>query len=58
MPRKVKAKPVDTPTTEVRFLYGGNYRVEVLKEFKTHEEAMTFAKKLGLPIKETADAWD
>lgn len=58
MPRKPKAKPVVVPTTEVRFLYGGGYRVTVSQEFKTQEEALAYAKKLGQPIKETADTWD
>lgn len=59
MPRR-KAKPVPpkVPTTEVRFLYGGGYRVTVSENFQTQEEAMKFAKTLPLPIKETAETWD
>jgi len=58
MPRKKKIPPPAVPTSEVRFLYGGGYRVEVCENFKTREEALAFAKTLTLPIKETADAWD
>ena len=60
MPRKTKRKPVTppVPTTEVRFLYGGGFRVTVCEKFQTREEAMAFAKTLGQPVKETADTWD
>lgn len=56
--KKKKPAPPKVPTTEVRFLYGGGYRVEVCEQFDTHAEALAFAKTLGLPVKQTADAWD
>lgn len=59
MPRKPKRKPVPpVPTTEVRFLYGGGWRVTVCEKFQTRDEALAFAKTLTLPVKESADVWD
>jgi hypothetical protein len=54
--KKQVVKP--TPVVEVRFLYGGTYRVEVCEQFATREEAMAFAKTIPLPVKETADCFD
>lgn len=54
--KKQVVKPV--PVVEVRFLYGGGYRVEVCERFDTREAAMAFAKTIPLPIKETADCFD
>ena len=58
MKKKQKPAPPKVPTTEVRFLYGGGYRVTVCEQFDTQKEAEAFAKTLSLPIKQTADAWD
>jgi hypothetical protein len=58
MTKKKIPIPPKVPTTEVRFLFGGGYRVEVCEQFDTQKEADAFAKKLGLPIKQTADVWD
>ena len=55
---KKKTPPPPTPKTEIRLAYGGYYVVSVDEHFYSHEAALAFAKKLGLPTFETTDTFD
>lgn len=57
--RTMKKKPAPpAKRTEVRLLYNGRYRVEVSEDFESYNDALAFAKKLGLPTFETSDTFD
>jgi hypothetical protein len=51
---------VEKPKVRVHWhmMSGGSYAVSVNQSFGTKEEAMAFAKTLGLEVVETADRFD